>query len=95
MKRFAILFLLAACTPTTAPLIEPETVIVGIDGGDPTCSGACTNLRALGCPEGNPSPGGVPCETICANAQSLIDLRCVSSAKSTAAVATCGVRCVP
>lgn len=87
------LLLLAACsTHPTAPTLDFDAA-VDDDAGGP-CSLACAHLRALSCPEGLPSPGGVNCSTVCARAGGLVDVACIQRASTVAYLAPCGVRCV-
>jgi len=40
------------------------------DAGTPAdCKTACDHLRALKCPEGEPTPKGATCETVCNHAE--------------------------
>lgn len=69
MIRFVVLSLaLASCTitpgpvnPDPAPQPAPEP---GPDGDD-ACAKMCQHRRALRCPDGDPTPDGSACETVC------------------------------
>jgi len=85
----ALLALLSACLasppdPPAPPLPPP---VAG-------CTRACDRLRELGCPAGEPTPDGVPCENVCAELESLIDggyqTGCVSSAPDCSQADDCG-----
>lgn len=67
---------------------------VPLDGASLTsdCSGACTFLRSLGCPEGFGVDGGDTCEVTCNRAQGPFDMKpsCISHAGTLEAVRACG-----
>jgi hypothetical protein len=78
----ALLLLTSACASTTRPY--PRT--------DDACGLACEHARALGCPEGDPTPRGISCGEVCRNAASIgvdIGTACISAAPDCAAVARC------
>lgn len=65
-------------TPPPAPLPapDPSTVVVVSteDAGPPVafdagrldvCAKMCRHRRAIRCPDGDPTPAGTPCETLC------------------------------
>ncbi len=63
---FFILFL--GCAPQAIPDPEPPYVVVDRDAAfeeRTPCGGACSKLRALGCPEGMPRDGGRTCPETC------------------------------
>lgn len=68
-----------------APLTIPQ---------EGTCESACTNLRKLGCPEGQPSKRGTSCEGICERMlkTKLSDphVTCVTAATDYESVRACG-----
>jgi hypothetical protein len=83
--------LLTACPP------EPVTPTPSPDGAAPVgpCAAACARLRDLRCPEGEPSPGGVSCEQVCAEVGELMATSCIVAAQDVPAIHRCSVRCVP
>ena len=53
-------------------------------------AGACAQLRTLGCPAGQPSPAGKPCEMVLgASAISSARVACVSAAPDCPAAEAC------
>jgi hypothetical protein len=68
---------------------EPPVSRVTIEN----CATACTTLRRLDCPEGKPTPKGAPCEAVCEGNAELLEIVCVTQAKSVEAVRLCNVRC--
>jgi hypothetical protein len=76
------------------PPVEPDYPRASeIDAGE-----VCAHLRALGCPEGSPTPGGRPCEAALTSARRLLPYPegCWLDAGTVdAAVACGGLRCVP
>ena len=65
------LILLAAlaigCTPAPEPEPPPQPPPAPVDAGLPDeqgtpCERACARMQRLGCPEGDPTPMGQPCE---------------------------------
>lgn len=60
MRYLIPLVFLLACVPPPQPV--PPKPVPGA-----TCATVCANLRALGCPEADPSPNGVTCEQTCQN----------------------------
>jgi hypothetical protein len=59
---------------------------------DDGCAAACAQLRALGCDEGEPSPEGKSCETVCrvaAEAGIALGTACVATASSCEAARAC------
>lgn len=68
----------AAIADTAAPVLD-------------TCSQACANLRALGCPEGAPD-AGESCEVVCRHTAAgpfNLNPTCLQAAKNVAAVRAC------
>ena len=61
---FIILAFLAlfGCQPTPGP--APMPLPVDDAGADP-CGSACSHLRSLRCPDGDPTPAGTTCEAVC------------------------------
>lgn len=58
-------FMLCAC-----PDKPPNPPPVDRDASAPaTCGDVCTHYRELGCKQGNPTPKGASCETVCENYQ--------------------------
>lgn len=84
--------LVTACASTPRPL-HPEPDVVVVYPAD-ACPMACARLQTLGCPEGDPTPDGTSCETVCRNAGDLVDAPCVTTARSREELASCNVRCV-
>lgn len=62
----ALLVGCSSCHPVPAP--APAPVPMADAGPGDACSRACAHLRANGCPDGAPTPGGVSCETVCRHA---------------------------
>lgn len=70
----------AHCTPPTpgpcgyspcpGPEPIPPPVPSGSRGYDPTCAGVCQNWHDLGCEEGDGTPGGESCQSVCQNVMS-------------------------
>lgn len=77
-------------TPSDAEYDEPE-------GGSSPCARACTNLRALGCPEGARNASGESCASVCNRALAdgfQIRPDCIASGVNVDQVRACGrVRC--
>lgn len=61
-----------------------------------TCDGMCANLRARECSEGTKRDGGASCEELCtsiiARHLTTVPLRCLSAARTKAAVRLCTTR---
>jgi hypothetical protein len=60
------------------------------------CSKACAHLRALGCPDGQPTAAGSSCETVCRSDRSKLEARltaaylgCLASVKACADEVLC------
>jgi hypothetical protein len=79
----ALLGLIAACNQP--PPVSRVTV--------ENCATACSQLRALDCPEGKPTPRGASCEAVCESNSELLEIVCVTGATSIEAVRLCNVRC--
>jgi hypothetical protein len=79
--RLAILFaLVAECTPAPGPVDAGPTPLS--DAGS-SCSRACARYKQLGCIQAEPTPKGVTCTEVCANAaREGIDLTCGGRAES-------------
>jgi hypothetical protein len=92
MRTVVLALLLLGCSHPPEPRPEPDIVVVVPDAGG-ACDQACARLRELQCPEGNPSPLGTPCETVCLNAGALVDSVCVARATVREALPACRVRC--
>lgn len=90
--KFLIGLVTLALTLAACPREFPPPDLRG-DAGPEGCARACDVLRASACPEGSPSPGGVPCLAVCQNAPALLPVACVAAASSRDAVVACGVRC--
>lgn len=91
--RYAFVLLLVACHQTQP--VEPEPAPVVGDAG--ACPAACSNLRKLGCPEGQGAISGESCERRCAVALELrgLPLDCWAHASDVVAAKSCGsLRCV-
>ncbi len=76
---------------THSPAVSPPDVMVPpVDGAvlvpaTDDCSASCNEWRKRGCPEGNPTAGGLTCEDVCRNAadagvDTAKQLSCASSA---------------
>ena len=80
---------LVGCPKPMPPPVPPDPG----DGGAATCETACDRLRQLGCPAGQPTPKGVPCETVCRNiVESGVidwDVQCVARALTCGATDRC------
>jgi hypothetical protein len=78
---FVILEACGAATSLTPPVNHNGPLPTG---NEQDCANACTNLRYHGCPAGNPTPEGAPCETVCLNTESSgyasMNPRCVAKA---------------
>ena len=90
--------------PVPTPVADAATETAGDEAGDgdgkkrDDCARACTNLRALKCPERNSIDGGDTCEVACRHTQTtgLTDLKpkCLLTAKSQDEAVKCGtVKC--
>ena len=91
MKRaFVLLAFVTGCR-----IIAPQNFPVGADAGPPERAAVvCSQLRKLGCPEGNPSPKGETCETLYTRIPDALDGRCVAAAETAATLRDdCNVRC--
>ncbi len=75
----ASLSLIWCSSPGPAPAPDP---------GKGTCAEACTNLRKLGCEEGQPTPDGATCEDFCTNAGDL-PVACIAHAETCDAANAC------
>jgi hypothetical protein len=76
------LVLLAASCGTIQPVPTPGA----------SCATVCQRVRELGCSWSNPTPAGVPCEDVCANAQAFgmtWDLACKTNARTCAEASEC------
>lgn len=81
--------------PPVDPVYPPAPPFVG--DVDEACSNACTNLRRLGCPEGQGAIGGETCERRCIIAMELrsMPLACWAKAEDVAFAKGCGsLRCI-
>ncbi len=88
MSRIAGLLiglLVVSCGPAPAP--QPPTPSVA------DCSTACAHLRALGCPDGQPTPAGTSCEAVCedtvASGLVRLDVACLAQVPTCAAELRC------
>ena len=85
MRAVLLTLTLVGCTAVDVPHRPPA---------DPSgCPAACERLRELGCPEGDPTPEGAPCEAVCREVQAsqlgVIDTQCLIAAPSCAAAGEC------
>jgi hypothetical protein len=88
-------------TPTPTPSVVPPTPAVADAAPQPDAAKvdiyarACRNLRALHCPDGDPTPAGASCETVMRTVNgtgaATVAATCIAAAKSCADEA----RCVP
>ncbi len=57
------------------------------------CAAACSHLRDLGCPEGEPTPGGATCEDWCTAVEdsgaATLNPECLAGVKSCSEVDAC------
>jgi len=84
---FAVLMLALLALPRCTPdAVTPW-------GASEDCAGACSTLRALGCPESQPTPAGQTCVQVCEGNAELLNVGCVVKAESVAGVRSCNVRC--
>lgn len=88
VRRFALALILTACNP-----LLPEPAPVPQTRDDVPCADACSRLRSLSCNEGEPTPDGTTCETICedTNASGAVTYPtgCVAAAKDCAEARAC------
>lgn len=63
------------------------------DGAGDACGVACLNLWRLGCPEAERNAASDTCAEVCRKSLSLLNVSCVSTAKTQSAVRLCQVRC--
>lgn len=88
---------LAACGPTKTP--DPPSIVVTVPDagsftGDPLAVAACVNLSLAGCPEGWPSPKGVPCPVWMYQSRDFLDLPCMARETTKFGLMNkCNVRC--
>jgi hypothetical protein len=65
----------------------------GTGGQGRACERACKRLEQLGCPEAEPTPGGVSCVTVCENVEDSgvvsLDPECVARVRSCAEIEAC------
>lgn len=93
MRYVLFLLALAGCSPPKSSPAEPAQPV----GDAGACSGACSNLRRLGCPEGQGAISGETCERRCAVALELraMPLDCWAAAGDVTAAKSCGqLRCI-
>ena len=98
-RAHLLLLLLASCKgfSVTPPAPSPDPIEhddAFQDAASP-CGRACKALHALGCPEGEPSPGGVSCYAVCTRAGAAVNPTCVAAARTLQDVHACNVRCEP
>lgn len=82
MKTIVLFFVICACASGPNPPPSPK-----LPGNKiATCESSCDNLRALECPEAEPTEEGATCEDVCRNSvasgYSRIDLACLTRAPS-------------
>lgn len=88
---------LIACEPPTIDPLTPIQPPTHVEELEAACSGACVNLRRIGCPEGQGAISGETCERRCAIASELrsIPLSCWAASADVVAARSCGsLRCV-
>lgn len=87
-----------ACSPSVDPPVTPPKERPE-PGSEADCASACDHLRALGCEEGQPTPGGATCETVCNNVEqsgaTTLDVGCVATAETCDAARSCGYGAEP
>lgn len=66
--RALLLFVLALAGCPREPQDPPPPTPVPPPAPD-ACGPACERFREFGCPEGQPTPQGAPCEEFCRNAE--------------------------
>ena len=97
----AALLVLIACRAPSSPTPSPQDATPPVDAGP--LDAACERLRALGCPEGQPTPAGRACSDHLRDLDALVPVpaACLAAAKSKDAARACGddsttrVRCLP
>lgn len=98
MRYALVLLTLVGCYDTKkAPPIDPVIPPMPTGEVEGACAAACTNLRVLGCPEGQGSISGASCERGCVAASELraLPLACWSGAADVASAKGCGsLRCI-
>lgn len=75
------------------PTPRPEPAPLGDSAAPGDCSAACSHLRDLGCPAGQPTPKGASCEEVCQSTEDsgvvTLNPACVARAASCDAVDNC------
>lgn len=96
---FAMAVIMGACN---RPPPQPDSPAVVLEGGKqiPTdeselCDNACSRIHDFKCPEGDDHDAClVACAAANASGASSFDARCILATNSSAALLSCGVRCV-
>lgn len=84
MKTFSLLSVVVFCA-AIAGCPTPHVPPAGVD-----CGAACENLQSLSCPEGGPTPAGVPCSTwLCETPKAPERTACIAHAASCEAARAC------
>ncbi len=89
---------LGGCVTGPAPITPPPDATDAMPR--PSCHAACSELAAMACPEGRPTPAGRSCEDVCGAVASFEgaedfkrQLVCIARANTLDAMHTCGVKC--
>jgi hypothetical protein len=99
MRKVCIVaVLVAACNQQPNPKVEWPPMDGWDSFGQERCPSECRRLAELGCPEAQPTPGGISCSDSC---QVLLgrrvwtpeDVVCVEQAKDVDGVRKCRVMC--
>jgi len=77
----AFLTLAATCGPPPPPTPPAPS--------EAQCGPVCSRWRAMGCPEGQPTPDGEPCEAVCTAWAQYWPLACYAAAPSCDAMEAC------
>lgn len=72
---------------------KADSGYVDDDGSSDACNVACVNLWRLQCSESGRNAAGQTCSSVCRKSLSLLNVSCVSLAKTQSDVRLCQVRC--
>lgn len=83
VSKILLLLVAVALVGCPRPIPPPTPPAPDADASTPaTCADACARLRQLGCPAGQTTPKGAPCEEVCENVTSsgliVWDLDCIA-----------------
>lgn len=86
-----------SAAPLPAPRFDASRDAAFVPVSGSACAQSCAVLQFVGCEEGNATPKGEPCDSVCSTAQGFPGLSlptaCVAKARSIDEVRRCGVRC--